>query len=52
MKFKKQKKKKSSVLYTSRIHPFALGNCLGTSFIIGNVMIIRVTSVEHVHGYG
>ena len=34
------------MLCTSRIHPFALGNYLGTSLIIGNVMIIRVTSVE------
>ena len=36
----------SSMLCTSRIHPFSLGNYLRTSFIIGNLMIIRVTSVE------
>jgi len=36
----------SSILCTSNIHPFSLGNCLGTSLIIGNLMIIRVTSVE------
>ena len=36
----------SSMLYTSRIHPFSLGNYLRTSFIIGNLLIIRVTSVE------
>ena len=36
----------SSMLYTSKTHPFSLGNYLGTSLIIRNLMIIRVTSVE------
>src|ERR1700737_3969170 len=36
----------SSMICTSRIHPFSLGNYLRTSLIIGNLMIIRVTSVE------
>ena len=36
----------SSMLCTSRIHPSPLGNYLRTSLIIGNFMIIRVTSVE------
>jgi hypothetical protein len=36
----------SFMLFTSKIHPFSLGNYLGASFIIGNLMIIRVTSVE------
>ena len=36
----------SSMLCTSKIHSFSLGNYLGTSLIIGNLMIIRVTSVE------
>ena len=36
----------SSMLCTSKIHPFSLGNYLGTSLIIGNLMKIRVTSVE------
>ena len=36
----------SSMLCTSRIHPFLLGNYLRTSLIIGNLMTIRVTSVE------
>jgi hypothetical protein len=36
----------SSMLCTSRIHPFSLGNYLSTSLIIGNFMMIRVTSVE------
>ena len=35
----------SSMLCTSRIHPFSLGNYLRTSLIIGNLMIIRVTSI-------
>ena len=35
-----------SMLCTSKIRPFSLGNYLGTSPIIGNLMIIRVTSVE------
>ena len=30
----------------SIIHPFSLGNSLGTSLIIGNLMILRVFSVE------
>jgi hypothetical protein len=36
----------SCMLCTSKIHPFSLGNYLSTSLIIGNLMIIRVTSVE------
>ena len=36
----------SSALYTSRIHLFSLGNYLRTSLIIGNLMIIRVISIE------
>ena len=36
----------SSMLCTSIIYPFSLGNYLGTSLIIGNLMIIRVTSVK------
>jgi hypothetical protein len=36
----------SSMLCTSRIYPFSLGNYLRTSLIIGNLMIIRVTNVE------
>ena len=36
----------SFMLCTSKIHPFSLGNCLGASLIIGNVMRIRITSVE------
>ena len=39
----------SSMLCTSKIHPFSCENYLGTSLIIGNFMIIRVTSVE-LHG--
>jgi hypothetical protein len=35
-----------SMLHTSVIHPYSLGNHLETSLIIGNFMIIRVTSVE------
>ena len=32
---------------TSKIHPFSLGNYFqGTSLIIGNLMIIRVTGIE------
>jgi hypothetical protein len=31
----------SSMLCTSRVHPFSLGNYLRTSLIIGNVMITR-----------
>ena len=37
----------SSMLCTSNIHPFSLGNYLGTSLVIGNILRIRVTSVEH-----
>ena len=37
---------RSSILCTSKIHPISLGNYLGTSFIVGNLMIIRVTNVE------
>ena len=36
----------SSMLCTSKIHPFSLGNYLGTSHIIGNLMRFRVTSLE------
>ena len=38
----------SSMLCTSRIHPFSLGNYLRTLLIIGNLMNVhnRVTSVE------
>ena len=36
----------SSMLCASKIHPFSLGNYLGTSLVIGNLMLIRVTSVE------
>ena len=36
----------SSMLSTSKIHSFSLGDYLGTSFIVENSMIIRVTSVE------
>ena len=36
----------SSMYCTSKIHPFSLGNYLGTSLSIGNLMIIRVTIVE------
>ena len=36
----------SFMLCTSKIHPFSLGNHLRTSLIIGNLMVIRVTSVE------
>ena len=35
-----------SMLCASNIHPFSLGNYLGTLLIIGNLMRIRVTSVE------
>ena len=38
----------SSMLCTSRIHPFSLGNYLRTSLIIGNLTIIRVISVQWV----
>ena len=36
----------SSMLCTSRIHPFSFGNYVRTSLIIGNLMIIRVIGVE------
>jgi hypothetical protein len=36
----------SSMLCTSKLHPFSLGNYLGTSLIINYLMTIRVTSVE------
>ena len=36
----------SSILCTSEIQPSSHGNYLGTSLINGNVMIIRVISVE------
>ena len=36
----------SSMLCTSKIHSFSLGTYLGTPLIIGNFIIIRVTSVE------
>ena len=36
----------SSMLYTSKIHPFSLENYMGASLIIGNLMIIKVTSLE------
>ena len=36
----------SSILCTSKINPFSLGNYLGTSLIVEKLMIIRVTSVE------
>ena len=35
-----------SMLCTFEIHPFSLGNYLGTSLIIGNLMRIRVPSVQ------
>ena len=39
-------KKNSSMSCTSKIHSFSLGNYVGTSLIIGNLMRIRVISVE------
>jgi len=36
----------ASMLCTSKMHPFSLGNYLGTSLVTGNSMIMRVTSVE------
>ena len=36
----------SSMLCTSKTHPFSLGNYVGTSLIIGNLIRMRVTSVE------
>jgi hypothetical protein len=35
-----------SMLFTSKIHPFSLGNYLGASLIIGILMMTRVTSVQ------
>ena len=35
----------SSMLCTSKIHPFTLGNYLGASLIIGNLMRIMVINV-------
>ena len=35
----------SFMLCTSKVHLFSVGNYLGTLLIIGNLMIIRVTSV-------
>ena len=36
----------SNVLCTSKIHQFSLGNYLGTSLIFGNLVIIKIISVE------
>ena len=36
----------SSMLCTSKMHPYSLGKYLETSLVIGNLMRIRVTSVE------
>ena len=36
----------SSMLCASKIHPFSLGNYLGTSLTIGNLMKIRVIGAE------
>jgi hypothetical protein len=36
----------SSMLCTSEIHPFSLGNYLETSLTIGNLMRIKVTNAE------
>ena len=36
----------SSMLCIFKIHPFSLGNYLETSLMIGDLMRIRVTSVE------
>jgi hypothetical protein len=36
----------SSILCTSKINPFSLENYLGTSLIVGNLMIIKVIGVE------
>ena len=36
----------SSMLCTSKIHPSALENYLRTTLIIGNLMVIKVISVE------
>ena len=34
------------MLYTSKIHPFSLGNYVGISLIIGNLTRVIVISVE------
>jgi hypothetical protein len=39
-------KKISSMLCTFKVHLFSFGNYLGTSLVIGNLMIIRVIGVE------
>ena len=39
-------KKNSSMLYTSKRHPFSLENYLGNSLTIGNLMRIRATSAK------
>ena len=36
----------SSMLCTFNMRPFSLGNYLGASLIVGNLMRIRVTNVE------
>ena len=36
----------SAMLCASKLRPLSLGNYLGISLIIGNLMIIRVTSAE------
>ena len=36
----------SSMSCASNVRPFSLGSYLGTSFAIGNLMRIRVTSAE------
>ena len=36
----------SSMLCTSEMYPFSLGNYLGTSLTIGHLVRIRVTSAE------
>ena len=36
----------SSMLCTSKMHLFSLGNYLETSLIIGNLMIIRIINVK------
>ena len=36
----------SSMLCTPKKHPFSLENYLGTSLIIGHIMMIKVTSGE------
>ena len=36
----------SSMLCMCKMHPFSLGNYLGTSLKLGKLMIIRVTRLE------